>query len=274
MLFRLLCYWILLSPLTLWACTSDEDENSNPLFDPTYDYTYHDTHIVILDEEQKKRAIAACQGCANYGKSIGIFGGSHSCSASSWMQRYILETHLNATVKTYGVGGQGFATLSGSIQQQVDKAGVHDIYILWCSTNDFNGNREPGYITDYTEADRYNIRRRISQCGGINYCIRALRQKNPNARIYLFGSLKYFKSEAGFNEYSGRTNNIGFTYPQYIQMQAACAQAARIPFFDQYHTIPIDLSNFKMCVMSDLLHYNATGYANIAYQQLEFLATH
>ncbi len=39
-------------------------------------------------------------------------------------------------VTNFGVGGAGFSSLQGkSLQQQVDEAGVFDIYVLWASTN-------------------------------------------------------------------------------------------------------------------------------------------
>lgn len=273
--FELHCRFILLLPILLGSsCTAEEDWRSNRLFDPTYDYTYHDTHITIIDEKQKQRAISACKQSENMGKSIAIFGGSHSCSTSSWMLRDILKQYLDAKITTYSIGGQGFSSLQGSIQEQVAGCESHDIYILWASTNDFHGNQEPGYVTDYTEADNFNEKRRISQCGGINYCIQKLRRKNPQAKIFLFGSLKFFTSERGFNWYTTATNDLGYTYPQYIQLQESCALQAGIPFYHQYKEIPINLYNFKMCFTADHLHHNATGYANIAYHQLEFLATH
>lgn len=240
----------------------------------SFDYEYYNQHIVIIDSAQMQRAIAACANSSNYGKSVGIFGGSHSCTTYSWIQRQCLERYLNLNVTVYGVGSHGFSSLQGSIQDQVDAAGKHDIYILWASTNDFSGNREPGRVTDFTTADGYAPERRTTQCGGINYCIDQLRRKNPEAKIYLFGSLKFFTSEKGYRWDTRATNKLGYTYRQYIELEEAVAAQAGIPFFDQYHTIPIDEHNFRMCFMPDLLHHSATGYANIGFHQLEFIATH
>lgn len=114
----------------------------------------------------------------NKGKSIGVFGGSLSVNPESETAKSIWKKMLGVTVTTYGVGGAGFSSLQGtSIQQQVDGAAVHDIYILWCSTNDYNGNRECGEWSDYTELDSYDESKLVTQCGGINYCIKKLLEK-------------------------------------------------------------------------------------------------
>lgn len=74
------------------------------------------------------------------------------------------------TITNYGVPGAGFSSLQGkSLQQQVDEAGVFDIYILWASTNDYTNKRAIGEYTDYTEFDGYNEEKLVTQAGGINY---------------------------------------------------------------------------------------------------------
>lgn len=120
------------------------------------------------------------EGHKNYGKSIAVFGGSLSVLKESEAAKQIWADQLHSTVTTYGVGGAGFSRLQGhSLQQQVREAGIHDIYVLWASTNDFTNNRAIGSWSDYTAEDNYNEERLDTQCGGINYCIKTLLEKNP-----------------------------------------------------------------------------------------------
>ncbi len=127
---------------------------------------------------------------------IAVFGGSLSVNRESDAAKRLWAEAMDAEVTTYGVGGAGFAISKGySIQRQVDTAGVYDIYVLWASTNDFAGDRECGSWKDYTELDGYDPARLDTQCGGINYCIRQIRQKAPSGRIVFFTSLRLFRRE-------------------------------------------------------------------------------
>ena len=64
-------------------------------------------------------------------------------------------------------------------------------------------NLPMGSPTDYTEADEYDEGKLGTQCGGMNYCIRHLRQLNPHAQIYIFGSLPFFEHEGGYRARGG-----------------------------------------------------------------------
>lgn len=211
--------------------------------------------------------------CKNKGKSIGVFGGSLSVNPESETAKSIWKKMLGVTVTTYGVGGAGFSSLQGtSIQQQVDGAAVHDIYILWCSTNDYNGNRECGEWSDYTELDSYDESKLVTQCGGINYCIKKLLEKNPKAEIYLFTSLRFFSSEAGYNPFSESTNGTGKTFSYYVEQQKKCCEHYGISVLDQFNFQCINIFNYTQYYKSDKLHMTEEGYAKIGYQQAQFLA--
>jgi hypothetical protein len=133
----------------------------------------------------------AIKNSLNYGKSVAVFGGSVSVIPASETAKDIWRERLGMSVTTYGVSGAGFSSLQGkSLQQQVDEAGVFDIYILWASTNDYNNKRENGSYTDYTEFDGFDREKLITQAGGINYCIKKIYALNPNATIYLFMRIK------------------------------------------------------------------------------------
>lgn len=196
----------------------------------------------------------------NFGKTIAVFGGSLSVLPESDAAKQIWADLLGAEVTTYGVGGAGFSIDQGySIQRQVDTAGVFDIYVLWASTNDFFGNRQCGSPSDYTPEDGFDESGLKTQCGGINYCIKRIYEKNPNARIYFFTSLRCFSADA-------------VSFEKYVQGQKLCCSRSAIPVLDQYSLQGVNEFNYKLYYMSDKLHMNREGYRRIAYLQADFLA--
>ena len=218
-------------------------------------------------------AISPYQGCRNYGKTIAVFGGSLSVNKESDAAKQIWADLLNAEVTTYGVGGAGFAKSKGySLQRQVDSAGVYDVYVLWASTNDFTGDKECGSWKDYTEYDDYDASRLDTQCGGINYCIRILREKNPDAEIYFFTSLRFFGRDSGHNPYSTDTNVTGKTFADYVQAQIDCCRYHGVPVLDQFSLQGVDEHNYKSFYLRDKLHMNEAGYRRIGPLQASFLA--
>ena len=92
------------------------------------------------------------KGHKNYGKTIAVFGGSLSVNKESDAAKQLWANLLNAEVTTYGVGGAGFSSQQGyTLQQQVEDAGVYDVYVLWASTNDYTNSR-------YAKPDRIDSR--------------------------------------------------------------------------------------------------------------------
>lgn len=209
----------------------------------------------------------------SYGKSIGVFGGSLSVRQESNVAKQIWKDTLDVSVTSYGVGGAGFSSLTGttSIQAQVDGAGVHDIYILWASTNDCTSSKEIGEWTDYTRFDNYDESKLTTQCGGINYCIKKLYEINPNAEIYFFTSLRFFSAEYGYNPYSTSTNGAGRTFAEYVEAQKKCCEYHGIPVLDQFNLQGVNLFNYSLYYNSDKLHMNEDGYRKIGHIQAEFL---
>ena len=213
------------------------------------------------------------QGCRNYGKSIAVFGGSLSVNKESDVAKQLWADLLNAKVTTYGVGGAGFASSRGySLQKQVDTAGVYDVYVLWASTNDFVGNEECGSWKDYTEFDGYDESRLDTQCGGINYCIRKLREKNPEAEIYFFTSLRFFRRDSGYNPFSTDVNGAGETFYDFVQAQIECCKYHGVSVLDQFSLQGVDIHNCSRFYLDDKLHMNEDGYRKIAPLQVAFLA--
>ena len=227
----------------------------------------------ILRPSASRPAMSPYQGCRNYGKSIAVFGGSLSVNKESDAAKQVWADLLNARVTTYGVGGAGFAVSKGySLQHQVDTAGVYDVYVLWASTNDFTGNRECGSWTDYTELDGYDISRLDTQCGGINYCIRKLREKNPDAAIVFFTSLRFFRRDSGYNPFSTDVNETGKSFADYVRTQIECCRYHGVPVLDQFSLQDVDIHNCERFYLDDKLHMNEAGYRRIAPLQAAFLA--
>ncbi|MDR3653935.1 MAG: SGNH/GDSL hydrolase family protein [Paludibacter sp.] len=203
---------------------------------------------------------------SNYGKSIAVFGGSVSVIPESDSAKIIWKKYLGVTVTNFGVSGAGFSSLQGkSFQQQVDEAGVFDIYILWASTNDYTNHRDVGCYTDYTEFDGYDKNKLTTQAGGINYCIKKIYEINPRAIIYLFTSSKAFNDRGGYDPFY--TQGLS----QYVEIQKKVCELHGIPVLDQYSLGGYNIYN-KNLYYKDPIHMNTTGYKKIGELQVSFLA--
>ena len=204
---------------------------------------------------------------------IAVFGGSLSVNKESDAAKQIWADRLQAEVTTYGVGGAGFSVDQGcSVQKQVDQAGIYDVYVLWASTNDYTNSRPCGSWQDYTALDGYDEKKLHTQCGGINYCIKTILEKNPKAKIYFFTSLRFFSQEAGHNPFSNQPNKTGRTFAQYIQAQKDCCAYYGIPVLDQFSLQGINEFNYGEYYLQDKLHMNEEGYKKIGPVQADFLS--
>jgi len=202
----------------------------------------------------------------NFGKSVAVFGGSVSVIPESDSAKVLWEKHLGLTITNYGVPGAGFSSLQGkSMQQQVDEAGVFDIYILWASTNDYTNNREVGSYTDYTEFDNYNAEKLTTQAGGINYCIKKIYEINPNATIYFFTSSKAFNDRGAYDPFY--TEGM----VQHVDIQKMICELHGIPVLDQFLLGGYNIYN-KDLYYRDPIHMNVVGYKKLGELQVSFLA--
>lgn len=202
----------------------------------------------------------------NYGKSVAVFGGSVSVIPASDSAKIMWQERLGMTVTNYGVGGAGFSSLQGkSLQQQVDEAGVFDIYILWASTNDYTNKREVGNYTDFTEFDGFDESKLTTQAGGINYCIKKIYELNPKAQIYFFTSSKAFNDRGGYDPSSAD----GMV--RYVDMQKQICELHGIPYLDQFTLGGYNVYN-KSLYYVDPLHMNGAGYQKLGELQVAFLA--
>lgn len=221
-----------------------------------------------VDSILSKRAYTS----VNYGKTIGVFGGSLSVIPESQSAKNIWRKYLNVQITDYGIRGYAFSSLQGSVQSEVDKATSKDIYILWASTNDYNNNRECGFPSDYTAADGYDKSKLVTQCGGINYCISKLKSINPKATIYFFTSAPFFSSESGYNTNSKVVNATGYNFAHYIDMQKQCCTNNSIKYLNQFELDLFNPNNCAIYYQSDNLHPSNAGYALLGPYQALFLS--
>ncbi len=202
----------------------------------------------------------------NYGKSVAVFGGSVSVIPASESAKSLWKENLDMTITDYGVSGAGFSSVQGkSLQQQVDEAGVFDIYILWASTNDYTNHRDVGSYTDYTEFDGYNNEKLTTQAGGINYCIKKIYELNPHSVIYFFTSSKAFNDRGGYDPFYVQGMN------EYVEMQKRVCQLHGIPVLDQFFSGGFNVYN-KHIYYNDPIHMNELGYIKLGQLQVSFLA--
>lgn len=202
----------------------------------------------------------------NYQKSVAVFGGSVSVIPESDSAKKLWEEYLGMAITNFGVSGAGFSSLQGkSLQQQVDEAGVFDIYILWASTNDYTNHRDVGTYTDFTEFDGFDKDKLTTQAGGINYCIKKIYELNPKAIIYFFTSSKAFNDVGGYDPFIEEGLN------KYVEIQKKICKLHGIPFLDQFFLGGYNIYN-KNLYYKDAIHMNTQGYKKLGELQVSFLA--
>ena len=215
---------------------------------------------------QSDKADTTFKSSFNYEKTVAVFGGSVSVIHPSEAAKGLWEEHLGMSITNFGVPGAGFSSLQGkSMQQQVDEAGVFDIYILWASTNDYTNNRAVGTYTDYTKFDGYDSEKLVTQAGGINYCIKKIYELNPKATIYFFTSSKAFNDRGAYDPL------VTDGMVAHVNMQKKICELHGIPYLDQFLLGGYNVYN-KDLYYHDPIHMNEMGYKKLGELQVSFLA--
>ena len=211
----------------------------------------------------------------NYGKRIAVFGGSFSSVPESECAKDIWRKHLNCDITTYGIGGMGFSnkqTPEDNIQVQVDRAiadGGYDIYILWASNNDVFNLHPVGTYRDYTSLDDFNKDKLVTQCGGINYCIKTIFEFNPLSKIMFFTTM----SSDCAGDYSNNPFCKGGAY-EYVKGQIDCCKYWGVPCLNQFELLPINAYTKKAFVLEDGVHLSEACYTYMGNLQARFIANH
>ena len=212
----------------------------------------------------------------NFGKSLGIFGGSFSNIEESDSCKFYWQEKLQLTLFGHGINGAGYsvATHERGVQYAVDgccrRDEPHDIYLLWSPSNDFSKGRATiGTLSDYTEADGFDTAKLTTMLGGMNYSYQKLKQKNPDAEILLFTTLPIFnKGAAGYDTLY--TDSIGLRH--YVDAQIEWAKAHDVPYLDLFRRSGFTHSNYGPYYQNDKLHPNVEGYKHLVDITLPFLA--
>ena len=282
----------------------------------------------------------------NKGKSVYLFGGSHTVFAQSEVAKDMWRNSLMMTVKSCGCGSTAIVaglTLRGWVNdgtyyytrnsypqvwddygfliegvtaptsQDVDSITLSnglvcvratekdyfqnnqikllrlieknvpaaDIYIFQCSSNDYATNYSLGTYTDYTAVDSYDTSKiytdsehRGTVCGGFNRCIKAIREENPAAEIYVFTDYRIFdRGRTGYDPYTNEyPSGMNKNYYEFQQEICKAAKVAGCAVLDQFMLQGVDEYNYTAFYLADNLHLNEDGYRKIGYLQVDFLS--
>ncbi len=209
------------------------------------------------------------------GKSIAVLGGSLAANDGGDVCKSLYCQLLHCSpIVTYAHGGFGFATKGYSVLDFLPFLEQHDIYILWCSTNDYNTGIPVGEPTDYTEADAFNEKNAKTQCGGINKCIRSIREGFPNALVIGFTSLPFFgeggSREDGYSDEAKPCKRQDVNFSEYIEKQRETFERAGVPYFDQFASGLFSVENYTSFYVTDGFHLNRDGYFLLGCKQVAF----
>ena len=199
----------------------------------------------LLDSAVYKACPTVCDFAENRGKTVGVFGGSFACINESETAKNLWREYLGMQVTTYAKSGAGFCVPNNMFKTQIQQAGIHDIYILWCSSND--SSRETPIET---------------QNAAIVEAIDMLRQKNPQAKIYLFSMMKAYSKAAWVQ-----------TVDIYKNAQISTAQSCGVPYVDLCDLPFTGSENAAVLCQKDKVHPSSDGYYNFGWNMLYLLAT-
>lgn len=216
---------------------------------------------------------------------IAVLGDSVSQQPASEFGKEYVRAMLDATLDTYGVGGAGFSIdsnptwTSGSdkntsgvyqaLELSKPDAPIYDVYCLSATLNDpITHGVQMGEITDAIpyaktggDPDLTDAALK-TMCGGINFAIQRLYEKNPNCKIVL-GTMNRCKYENGgspaeLTPLDGTTFQ-GHTYYEWVKKIKELGEYWNIPVVDVYGESGINSFNWNT-YMDDNYHPNTKGY--------------
>ena len=199
----------------------------------------------------------------NYGKTIGIIGGSFATEANAKIVYDMLREKLGMTVNSAAIGGAGFCQGTTFVQQSANFASC-DIYVIWCSTNDFTNNKAIGNSSDAAGAN--------TQWGAFKQVLANLYASNPNAKICLWSSSPHLTSKQGNEEGIGSTTNYTNNLREYVDAQQEMCAMYSIPYLDQYYQSGQNSFNKSLVCKSNDFHLTDFGYQLLANKQLLMLS--
>lgn len=215
------------------------------------------------------------------GKSIAFFGGSmcHLAVGKGSISQYTDTTKSNtitekigyireqleyygANIVNYAVSGSGFLRpIDGkTIFSQASNANVHDIYVIWASTNDWTMGAYPlGEFDDYQKDGKVD-----TVCGALNATISALIDKNKNAKIYVLLPMKGVDTR-GIDFANGKYGNamsdiisthyknpMGYTFGDYINAVVKVCAFRGVAVADTFSTANLSLAQIMNSAITGL----------------------
>ncbi len=195
------------------------------------------------------------------GRSVAVFGGSLASNSESDIVKEMWAEAMNlSSVTTYGTGGLGYATDGRSVQDFIPLLEPHDVYILWCSPND--------YLTGVPVA---------SQSVGLRRVISAARTINPNALVVGLASLPFFGEDAqredGYLSNPTSDNGQGITFAAYVQAQLDVFAQEDVPCLNQWSMGLFSTRNWSTFYFPDGYHLRPAGYFLLGREHLRFFSS-
>ena len=197
--------------------------------------------------------------------SIGVFGGSFATNyyAQTAYNKWIEKLGIDYT--TYAVSGTGFVQGTNNFVVQATNAGIHDIYVIWCSTNDFTHSQSIG-----TSSDVYGTNNTI--WANFKEVVRILYSKNPNAKVVLFTSSPHLSSSQGNEEGRGDVTTYTNTLKEHVEAQKAMCAYYSLPCLDQYNNSQQNGFNYNLVTGGSGFHLTPYGYSLLVNNQIDFLS--
>jgi len=199
------------------------------------------------------------------GLSIGVFGGSFAVESNAKQAFQTWVEKLGVSYTTYAVGGTGFVRGEQNFVYQATNAGVHDIYVIWCSTNDYSNNIPIGDKDDVYGTDTTcwaNFKEVVRQC----YL------KNPYAKVCLFTSSPHLTQTQGNEEGRGEVSTHTNTLREHAEAQKEMCDYYSLPCLDQYSDSMMNGFNYSIVCKPNDFHLTAYGYSLLANDQVGFLS--
>lgn len=214
-----------------------------------------------------------------YPTTMAVMGASISVMPESSVCKDYWASAIGLDIRDYGIKGAGLSSLTQpgyGLQEEVDDVAFlgrpdYDAYLIWAPSNDYQKQVQIGSVTDYSQADGYNASHLTTMCGGLNYCLRRIREKDPDACILLFTTMPIFTNGAEGYDVNARGSQ---SMRAYVDAQIDWCERNGIPYLDLFRDSGITRNNYSQYMLKDAIHLNESGYDLIRPITTDFLRMH
>lgn len=255
------------------SCTTDDDFAPMMLHCSSQGTALLDSLAARYPLAGYAEVMARAGGYSLQGATVAYIGASLANNKECDVAKRMVAEALACRVVTYGHGGYAFGAETETLKSYADQLGCHEVYIIFCTTNDYFRNVPIGSPADCTESDGFDKKHALTACGGLNYLIRQIRLCNPEATVVAFNCPKFFNGVRtdGMALQTGATNDIALAFHDYLDAYRACFRQAGIPCLLQWELDCFTQANWKEFYMEDGVHLNENGYFILGIRQLHFL---